>query len=214
MKTIITIQHPESEQHLNRMIGSWADWQLTSRGTAQARSIGAHLAAELEGRSCILYSSDLLRTRQTAEILAERLGVVPVFTDALREFNLGEAVGKSKVWAREHVQCATWQGSIDWPLSADDRPFRGAESKREVGERLSHFLEKIMANDAETILLVSHDGTLSILFALWLGLDLNMLERCNIAGRSGGVSFLREDDDGRRSLVRLNDLSYIQPNLE
>ena len=66
-----------------------------------------------------------------------------------------------------------------------------------------------MADPAENFILVSHDGTLSILFALWLGLEPEMLERCGLSGKAGGVSFLREDEAGHRIIDRLNDMSYI-----
>ena len=40
MKKIITIQHTQSEQHINGMIGSWADWDLTPHGIKSAELIG------------------------------------------------------------------------------------------------------------------------------------------------------------------------------
>ena len=48
-----------------------------------------------------------------------------------------------------------------------------------------------------------------MLFALFLGLPCNQLEVCNINGRSGGVSVLQVDDDGRRVVRSLNDMSYL-----
>ena len=47
MKKIITIQHQQSLQHVNRMIGSWGNWDLTEIGIVQANNIGKHLAAEI-----------------------------------------------------------------------------------------------------------------------------------------------------------------------
>jgi probable phosphoglycerate mutase len=67
-----------------------------------------------------------------------------------------------------------------------------------------------MASAEENLIIVSHDGTLSIFYALWLGLDIHMLNKCNLSGCTGGVSFMREDWDKNRIISRLNDLSYIQ----
>lgn len=39
LKKIITIQHTQSEQHLNGMIGSLKDWELTELGVKQAHNI-------------------------------------------------------------------------------------------------------------------------------------------------------------------------------
>lgn len=209
MKNIITIQHTQSEQHVNRMIGSWTDWPLTELGIEQARSIGRHLARELHDKPVIMISSDLLRARQTAEIIAAQLAITPTYTAALREFNLGAAIGHSKAWAKEHLQCPVWSGTIDWPAELYDIPFPGAESRHDVCLRVSSFLDQITAMPDENILIVSHDGTLSLLFALWLRLDPVLLNTRLLSGKTGGVSFLHADSDDRRSISRLNDLSYL-----
>jgi len=210
MKTIITIQHTQSEQHVNGMIGSWRDWDLTARGEEQARRIGARLAEELGGKPLAIYASDLLRARRTAQLVGERFAVTPTLTDALREFNLGEAIGNSKDWARASARCPLWAQTIDWAVSIDERPFTGAETKREVWSRLLPFLHQLLASKDERIIVVSHDGTLSLFYAMWLGFEPEMLENFGLFGKSGGVSFLVEDADKRRTIARLNDLSYVR----
>lgn len=210
MKNIITIQHTQSVQHTNGMIGSWKDWDLTELGIEQAKRIGEHLSRELKDTRYIMYSSDLLRAKHTAEIVASFLCIKPIYTDALREFNLGEAVGKSKEWARNNAMCSVWPGTIDWPKNIDDKPFMAAESKRDVWNRLSDFYNQILENDEENLIIVSHDGALSIFYALWLGLNVEMINKCNLSGKTGGISFLREDSDNNHIICRLNDLSYIQ----
>lgn len=105
MKKIITIQHPQSEQHINGMIGSWADWDLTNLGVEHAHHIGEKLSREIVGEKFFLYASDLRRTRHTAEIIAAHIGTEPIYSGLLREFHLGAAVGKTKNWARQNTQC-------------------------------------------------------------------------------------------------------------
>jgi len=200
MKQIVTIQHTQSQQHVNGMMGSWTDWDLTELGIAQAKSIGERLAQELGNEQYAMYSSDLLRTRHTAELVAGSLGITSVFTEALREFNLGEAVGQSKAWARSRRQ--PWN-------TIDDRPYTGAESKREVWQRLSVFLQQLLASEEERIIIVSHGGTLGIFHALWLGVEVEALNKFYFSGPAGGVSFLREDPNGMRGVSRLCDGSYI-----
>lgn len=73
MKTIITIQHTQSVHHTNGMVGSWTDWELSELGINQAKNIGDKLKGELGGREFVIYSSDLLRAKQTAEIVGECL---------------------------------------------------------------------------------------------------------------------------------------------
>ena len=95
MKNIITIQHTQSIHHTNGMVGSWTDWELSALGVQQANRIGEKLKTELSEKEFVMYSSDLLRAKQTAKIIGEHLGIVPIFRSELRERNLGKCCGKS-----------------------------------------------------------------------------------------------------------------------
>ena len=104
MKTIITIQHTQSVHHTNGMVGSWTDWELSELGVNQAKNIGEKLKAELNGRKFVMYSSDLLRAKQTAENVGSYLGLTPILRSELRERNLGKCCGKSVQWLRENIE--------------------------------------------------------------------------------------------------------------
>ena len=208
-KKIIAIQHPKSEQHVNHMIGSWGNWDLTEKGIAQAHNIGKRLAVEIGDEQYAIYSSDLLRTRHTAEIISSYLNAIPIYDSRIREFHLGEAVGQSKEWAKRNLYCPVWTGTIDWADTADGQVFRGAETRREVWRRVSQFFDMVLVSSCDNLIIVSHSGTLSILFALWLGMDIELLDKCVFWGKSGGVSFLSEND-GHRIISRLSDMSYIK----
>ena len=69
MKQIITIQHTQSIHHTNGMVGSWTDWDLSELGIEQAEKIGQKLAKQLSGYKIVMYASDLLRAKHTAEIV-------------------------------------------------------------------------------------------------------------------------------------------------
>ena len=200
MKNIITIQHTQSVQHTNGMLGGWADWDLTEVGIEQAKRIGEKLAQEVKDKKYIVYSSDLLRAKHTAEIVADYFGIKPMSTAMLREINLGEANGKSKEWAR--------QNDLGQIKTIDDKQYNGSESRRELWERLLAFHREIMDRTEENMIIVSHGITLGIFHAMWLGLDVEMLNSCGMQGSSGGVSFMHEDSDKKRIISRLGDRSY------
>ena len=88
MKTVITIQHTQSVHHTNGMVGSWTDWDLSEYGKKQAENIGRKFSAEFKDRNFVMYSSDLKRAAQTADIVGNCMGIKPVLTNALRERNL------------------------------------------------------------------------------------------------------------------------------
>ena len=201
MKTIITIQHTQSVHHTNGMVGSWTDWELSELGVAQAEKIGEKLKAELSGRTFVMYSSDLLRAKQTAEHVGKHLGIEPILKTELRERNLGKCCGKSVQWLRENLECQE--------KTVDDRLFSDAESRRDEWNRLKPFFEEIMANDEENIILVSHGDLLSVFNAMFLGLDVESMNTCELFGLSGGVSYMFVNNEGKRFVKRISDLSYF-----
>lgn len=203
MKTIITIQHTQSVHHTNGMVGSWTDWELTELGVRHAKSIGEMLKSELAGKEFVMYSSDLLRAKQTAENVGNCLRLTPVLRSELRERNLGKCCGKSVQWLRENMEQPE--------RTIDDRLFSDAESRREEWNRLKPFFNEIMSNDEENIIVVSHGDLLSVFNTMFLGLDvetLNTFEK--ISGLSGGVSHLVENNEGKRFIKRISDMSYIK----
>lgn len=201
MKTIITIQHTQSLHHTNGMVGSWTDWELSDFGKEQAENIGKNLSEELSEKY-VIYSSDLLRAKQTAEIVGKHLGVEPIFKTELRERNLGEAVGKSVEWLRKNMEKPE--------RTVDDRLFPSAESRREEWNRLKPFFDEITSNEEEYIIIVSHGDLLSVFNAMWLGLSVESLEKSELFGVSGGVSFLFENPEGKRFIKKMSDTSYMK----
>ncbi len=73
---------------------------MSPLGKEQAQKIGVGLLEEVKDEKYIMYSSDLLRAKNTALIVAEHLKTTPVFVEELRERNLGVAVGKSVQWLK------------------------------------------------------------------------------------------------------------------
>lgn len=201
MKTIITIQHTQSLHHINGMVGSWTDWDLTDLGKEQARKIGKKLKSELAGRNFVLYSSDLKRAEQTANIVAKYLGTEPIFRKELRERNLGKCCGKSVQWLKENLEMQE--------KTVDDRLFSDAESRRDEWNRLKPFFDEIMASDEENVMIVSHGDLLSVFNAMFMGHDVECLNSFEAFGISGGVSYMFQNNEGKRIIKKLSDMSYI-----
>lgn len=202
MRTIITIQHTQSVHHTNGMVGSWTDWPLSGLGVAQADKIGEHLKEELAGKQFVLYSSDLLRAKQTAENVGRHLGLSPILRTELRERNLGKCCGKSVQWLRENME--------QQEITIDDRMFSDAESRRDEWNRLKPFFDELMASEKENIILVSHGDLLSVFNAMFLGLDIDVINTCELWGLPGGVSYMFENNEGKRFIKRMSDMSYLK----
>lgn len=201
MKNIITIQHTQSIHHTNGMVGSWTDWELSEMGVEQANKMGERLAKQLEGKQYVMYVSDLLRAKHTGEIVAGYLGVTPIIRQELRERNLGRCCGKSVQWLRENLEMQE--------RTIDDRLFSDAESRRDEWNRLKPLFDEIMASEDENIIIVSHGDLLSVFNAMFLGLPVESLNNFELFGMAGGVSFMFENNEGKRFVKRMEDLSFI-----
>lgn len=201
MKTIITIQHTQSVHHTNGMVGSWTDWELSELGKQQAEQIGKKLKIELAQIKPVMYSSDLLRARKTAEIIGKYCDLTPVLRKELRERNLGKCCGKSVQWLRENQEIQE--------KTVDDRLFSDAESRRDEWNRLKPFFDEVMASADENIIIVSHGDLLSVFNTMFLGLGVETINKCEMFGLAGGVSYMLENEEGKRFVKRISDMSYI-----
>ncbi len=172
MKNIITIQHTQSIHHTNGMIGSWTDWDLSELGIKHANNMGRNLSKELGNKKYVMYSSDLLRAKNTAKIIGKYLGVEPILARELRERNLGKCVGKSVKWLKENIE--------KQEKSIDDKMFSDAESRRDEWNRLLPFFNKLMASEHENIIIVSHGDLLSVFNTMWLGLEVETLNKSEL----------------------------------
>jgi probable phosphoglycerate mutase len=147
---VYLVRHGQSEWNVLRLTqGQTPHPRLTATGRAQARAAAETLARELAGRgpgAARVLTSDLVRARETAHIIGERLGVVPQDDPRLREQHLGalEGRGYDETWAvaAEH----------DW--SDPGLPVAGGESLLDVRRRMAGVLDGLDRSVATV--LVSH----------------------------------------------------------
>ena len=201
MKKIITIQHTQSIHHTNGMVGSWTDWNLSELGLKQANKIGEKLKEELAGQNFVMYSCDLLRAKQTAENVGNYLNLSPILRTELRERNLGKCCGKSVQWLRENIEIQE--------KTINDKMFSDAESRRDEWNRLQPLFDEIMSSKDENIIVVSHGDLLSVFNTMFLGLDVETINKGEMFGFAGGVSVMFENDEGKRVIKKISDTSYI-----
>jgi probable phosphoglycerate mutase len=99
MRNLYVVTHPEATHHVDGLVGGWFDSDLTDRGRAHAERIAEALAGRLPLDAAVeVFSSDLIRARRTAEVVAKRLSVDVVVDADLREKSYGEAGGRPQAW--------------------------------------------------------------------------------------------------------------------
>ena len=203
---LITIQHTQAEHHLNGMVGGSSDWPLTELGHQHAKSIAQALRKELGERpDYVLYSSDMIRTTQTAQPIAEALGLPIVPVPELREIKMGSATGKSRAWLKEHQAPRKGVPFLDY------RPLPDAETWREMRRRVAVFLERLEADGRDAIV-VAHGGSLGEFTALFMQLPESARDGVWYHGNAGGVHRLERltAENGREIYVmkRFNQILF------
>lgn len=171
------VRHGESEANTFHVISNREQpHALTARGREQAEVLARNLA---NVPITAIFSSPILRARQTAEVLAVAFGIPYQVADALREYDCGilEDQFDEESWRmhREYFE--------DWTLRCkyENKP-EGGESFIEIRERFLPFLESLKKRSDEHILLVGHGG----LFHLMLPLVLTNIDRDFVKSRGIG----------------------------
>lgn len=161
MTRVVVVRHGETDWNRNKRMQGWAPVPLNETGREQAAAVGTWLADEYEYEFDRAFSSDLLRTKQTTEILLEATGEVPVsFDSTWRERNLGVYQGLSYSDVEDRFPSF---GLHQTAYEAIDAIPEGGESFRDVQTRVVDGFEELASVDAESVLLVTHGGPLCIL---------------------------------------------------
>ena len=152
MTTLLLVRHGETDWNSERRWQGHTDRPLNERGREQARALGA----ELSDRPVdAIYSSDLLRARETAEILAAELGLDVRVDAGLREVDVGSWSGL----AHGEIEASDPDGFRRWQEGG--KGWEQGESYEEMGERVVEAVLGIAAEHPEqTLVVVSHGGSI------------------------------------------------------
>lgn len=150
------VRHGESEANIQHEMSN-RGWKhgLTAKGREQAAAL-AHNLRTLNVRK--IFTSPLMRAVQTAEILADGLGLEVEITDALREFDCGIAEGHAD---EEHW--AMWRWVMDeWLVRGrGDARIPEGESLTDIHARFFPLITQLVAeeqSDDEALILIGHGG--------------------------------------------------------
>ncbi len=169
MTTLYIVRHGEARGNVERNFHGWYDSDLTENGRLQIGRLPAYFRdIHLDAA----YSSDLKRTRETAEIVAREKGIPVQTRSALREIHGG-----------------AWE-DVPW----DDLPVRFAESyghwlerphllEMPGGERMTDFQDRIYTavmdiadeNEGKNVLVATHGTAIKVLLCRVRGIPLSKM---------------------------------------
>ncbi len=197
------IRHGQTVWNVDGRWQGQANVPLNEHGHAQAAHLAAHLA-KVDADAGVIYSSDLLRARQTADAIAARLNL-PVILDArLREIDMGEWQGMTS------EEAEAWDGERLAEVRKGSFTIRrpSGESQQDVADRVLALLGEINQSRAEEhVILVAHGGTIRILL---IALNLWQPTHKFIENTSRSV-LLYHAPEARWHLDSFNMLDHLPP---
>jgi broad specificity phosphatase PhoE len=167
--TLLLARHGETDWNRARRWQGHADRPLTERGRAQAAELARRLAdVALDA----VYSSDLRRARETAEVIAGAQRLELVQLPQLREVDVGSWQGltREEAEARFPDGFSRWlSGGTGW----DD-----GESYGQMSTRVLSGVERIAADhEGGRVLIVSHGGPIRAIHGSALGMNVEAYRR-------------------------------------
>lgn len=148
---LILVRHGRTSSNVGFKLDTAAPGaDLDQTGRAQAEALVDHLA---EYPITAVFTSNLVRTQQTAAPLAAARGLTPVILPGLREISAGDD--------EMSTDATGYIGTLIRWLSGDlDARLPGGESSSGFFDRFDQAVEQIHATGAEVALLVSHGAAL------------------------------------------------------
>ncbi|MEV6111662.1 bifunctional RNase H/acid phosphatase [Streptomyces sp. NPDC052109] len=204
--TFVLLRHGETPlTPQKRFSGSGGtDPSLSEAGREQAHRAAEALAERGTIQSVI--ASPLTRTRETATIVATRLGLDLTIEDGLRETDFGAWEGLTFGEVRDRHP----DDLNAWLADPEAHPTGGGESFAETATRIAATRDKLVATHAgRTVLLVSHVTPIKTFVRLALGAPPESLFRMELSAAS--LSAVAYYADGNASVRLFNDTSHLRP---
>lgn len=177
---------------------------LAEEGRRQAQLLGERLKME---NVDAIWSSDLIRAVETADIINTYLNVPREIRSDLKEISFGDMEGLSdEMIADKYEDFLRARSKME-----NDMAYPDGESAADVVARVLPVIKEISEHDYDTVAVVTHGGVIRSLIAHYLGMDLakvpllgQHLENCSI------TEIWTKKNDEHMILNRFNDASHLE----
>jgi broad specificity phosphatase PhoE len=189
VKRILLVRHGQTAWNAEGRLQGHTDIELDATGRDQARALASTLGDAGVTR---VWSSDLLRARQTAALVAAELEIGGPEVDAeLRERSFGVFEGLTRdACAAQHPDA--WR---DWLAQTGHPP--GGEPRDAAIARMQRALSRVVADAGDgTSLVVSHGGVMRLWLMALLGTTIPIV---------GNTTTYVLDHDGTRFRAALRE---------
>lgn len=193
MTTFYIVRHGQTDWNAQRLLQGHSGSSLNTEGRAQI----ANLAAEFKSLHFdLVFSSDLLRAKETAEIIAREHDLTVATTKLLRERAFGNFEGKPYEALSAYD---TYFETLSEEKKKQYKSGEDVESDWEMIERFIRFLrETAITHPGKAILVATHGGMMK---ALVIHLGMTTYEKMGFGGIPNG-SYIRLESDGADFFVK------------
>ena len=197
---LILVRHGETDLNRDGRILGLTDAPLNATGRGQASAVAAPLAAELPFK---MYASPLARALETAQIVADALGVTPTPLTGLQEADAGELDGLRAADARRLYP----DFASRWEHDAATAQMPGGESLLQVQERAWKAVTQLACELGEaTAVAVTHNFVIRAVLCMALDTPLRNFRRFRLD--VGSVTRL-DLNRTQPTLLSMNDTSHL-----
>ncbi len=203
MTTIILVRHGENDWVKKHRLAGWIEGiHLNENGREQAADAAERLAA-LPIKA--IYSSPVLRCRETADFIAASQNLPINLLDEVGEVRYGKWEGKK---IKKLAKKKKWFAVQFYPSRMK---FPGGDTLRGVQSRGVNAIETLaQAHDKKDIIVVvSHADLIKLVLAHFLGVHIDLFQRIIVSPAS--VSVLHLSENGTVRVERINDNGPLKP---
>jgi broad specificity phosphatase PhoE len=200
VKRVIFIRPGETDWNRAVRWQGWVASPLNEHGKRQAERLANYIRHI--GMSC-LYTSDLKRAVQTADILAAKLGFSAIYDERLRERSIGEWQGltieEMRSWYPDQYQQLL--------TNAENYCVPGGESRADVRKRMVAAFEDILKQEkGDTVGVISHTTAIHELLAALIPDNKSQ----EVAVSNTSVNTIALEADGKWRLVAADDVLHLE----
>lgn len=198
MTRLCLVRHAETEWSIQERFQGCAHIPLNECGREQARLLALFIKRLLP-KTKMIFSSDLQRARETAEIIGSTLGLIPVLTAALREVDFGCWTG----YVLHELELSDSEKKA-WEEMDPFQKWGGGEAFIDVYQRVIQFLKPVLQQySGSDLVIVTHGLVIQMLISGWLFGSLKGMSRLEVS--SGCLSIVELGPVGDRAkLICLN----------
>lgn len=165
------VRHGQDDDSIR---GGWSNSGLIAIGVEQVNKLANEILQKNIVVDCI-YSSDLQRAKETAEILEKSLHAPIIYDSAFREANNGDLAGMKHEIANEKYPGVYWSAldySECYPNGESPELFYNRVNAAWINLKL-----EIQEKSLDNVMLVTHGGVIEVILCIENGIEFSNKEK-------------------------------------